>query len=252
VPYFDAPAAALQSMFGIADRDLPDAAIIVGQWGQLPYFEAVRAIWPEAREIEEHSILIEERGRRIWISVVFGAPMAATITHNAARLGARAIVQIGSMGGLTAGWNVGDVLVPSLVVGRDGVSRQVSRNRPIEPDGSLSSAVRDALLSHARLGSIRSGTLVSTTSISLERPRDVARWRRRGFVGVDMECAATIAIARHFGVPAAGAFVLIDNLADDHTFFTLSGDDARRIRAAKDIVLRASVSALLASVGYAG
>jgi purine-nucleoside phosphorylase len=203
------------------------------------------------RESEEHSILLEACGRRIWISVVFGAPMAATVAHYAARLGARAIIQIGSIGGLATGWRVGDVLVPSLVVGRDGVSRQVSRNTPIEPDGRLSSAVRDALLSRPGLGTVRSGTLVSTTTISLERPSDVARWRRSGFVGVEMECAATIGIARHVGVPAAGAFVIMDNLADDHTIFTLSDDDARLIRAGRDAILRASVSALLGEIGIA-
>jgi hypothetical protein len=34
VPYFDAAPAALQRMFRISDADLPDAVIIVGQWGQ--------------------------------------------------------------------------------------------------------------------------------------------------------------------------------------------------------------------------
>ena len=72
MPYFDAPPAALQHMFGITGTDLPDAAIVVGQWGQGSYFDHVRSIWPDAREIEEHSILIDAGGRRIWVSVVFG------------------------------------------------------------------------------------------------------------------------------------------------------------------------------------
>jgi len=139
MPYFDATPTALQHMFGIADTDLPDAAIIVGQWGQGPYFKHVRSIWPDARDIEEHSILIDVAGRRIWVSVVFGAPMAATVAHFAVKLGARALMQIGSMGGLARGWNVGDVLVPLAVVCRDGVSQQLSRNKPIEPSSDLSS-----------------------------------------------------------------------------------------------------------------
>lgn len=111
MPYLDATPAALQRMFGIADTDLPDAALVVGQWGQGPYFEHVRSIWPDARDIEEHSILIDAGGRRIWVSVVFGAAMAATVAHFAVKLGARALIQTGSMGGLAPGWNVGDVLV---------------------------------------------------------------------------------------------------------------------------------------------
>lgn len=245
MPYFDATPSALQHMFGIADTDLPDAAVIVGQWGQGPCFGHVRSIWPDARDIEEHSILIDAGGRRIWVSVVFGAAMAATVAHFAVKLGARALIQTGSMGGLAPGWNVGDVLVPSLVVGRDGVSRQLSRNKPIEPSGDLSGRLASELADKLQTSAVRRGTLVSTTTISLERRSDITRWQRSGFAGVEMECAATLSMARHFGTAAAGAFVLIDNIGDDHTFFDLTEDHEIRIRAAKDAVLRAAVSSVV-------
>ena len=245
MPYLDASPASLQRMIRVADADLPDAAVLMGQWSQAAYFERVRAIWPDARETEGHSLVIEEQGRRVWITVVFGAAMAATLAHLAAKLGARAIVQIGSMGGLADGWRVGDVLVPSLVVGRDGVSRQLSRNKSIEPNSRLSSALCEELRSRLGPDTIRSGTLVTTTTIALERTSDIARWRRSGYVGVEMECAATLGIASHFGIPTAGAFVLMDNLAEDHTVFMLSDEDARRIKAGKDAILRGAVAATL-------
>ena len=246
MPYFDASPSALQRRFGIAATDLPDAAIIVGQWGQGRYFDHVPTIWPGAREIEEHSILVEECGSRIWISVVFGAAMAATVAHFAARLGARGIIQVGSMGGLAAAGRPGDVLIPSRVIGQDGVSRQLSRNRPMEPNPDLSASVRDELAARLPGTVIRDGVLDSTTTISLERDRDVARWRRSGFAGVEMEAAATISTALHLGVPAAAVLVLSDNLADGHTFFTLSGHDEDCIATFKDAVLRASAAALVA------
>ncbi|MEO7666719.1 MAG: hypothetical protein ABIU97_06760, partial [Dehalococcoidia bacterium] len=244
VPYLDVPASSLQRMFGIADGDRPDAAIIVGQWKQPAYFERVRTIWPDAREVEGHSILIEVGGHRIWISVVFGAAMAATIAHLVVKLGAQAVLQIGSMGGLTDGWRVGDVLVPSQVIGRDGVSRQLSGNEPIDPDPRLSADLAAELSSRLDRTTVRSGSLVSTTTIALERTSDIARWRRSSYAGVDMECAATLGMAMHFGARTAGAFVLMDNLVDQHTVFTLSDDDAQRIRVGKDAILRASVAAL--------
>jgi uridine phosphorylase len=245
MPYLDASPASLQRMFGIAVGDLPDAAIVVGQWGQDGYFEHVRATWPNVRDIEERSVLIDVDGRRIWVSVVFGAPMAAMIAHYAVRLGARAVIQIGSMGGLEPGLSIGDVLVPSLVIGRDGVSRQLSRNKPIEPSADLTDRLVSELSLRLPDKPVRRGTLVSTTSISLERHSDIARWQRSGFAGVEMECAATISTARHFGAATAGAFVLIDNVADNHTFFDLTDTQRDRIRAAKDVTLRASVAAAL-------
>jgi purine-nucleoside phosphorylase len=91
---------------------------------------------------------------------------------------------------------------------------------------------------------IRSGTVVSTTTIAFERPSDIARWRRAGYVGVEMEAAATLAVAARYGVRAAGAFVLLDNLAADHTVFSLTDDERARVRAAREPMTRAAVSAL--------
>jgi uridine phosphorylase len=245
MPYLEAPAASLQRMFGVADGDLPDAVVVLGQWGQRGYFERLAGIWPGLREVEEHTALIEADGRRLWVSVVFGAAMAATLTHFAVRLGARAVVQIGSMGGLATGWQVGDVLVPTSVAGRDGVSRQQCRGRIMEPDAGLTRHVMDELSAQIAHGTIRRGALVTTTTISLERPADITRWRRSGFAGVEMECAATLAMARYLGAPAAGAFVLVDNLAEGHVFYDIDDDQAERIRAAGDAVLRSSVAAVL-------
>lgn len=176
---------------------------------------------------------------------VFGAAMAATITHFAVKLGARAVIQIGSMGGLATGWNVGDVLVPSSVVGRDGVSRQLSRGRPIEPSARLSQHLADELAARLTGIPLRRGPLVTTTTISLERSADVSRWRRSGFAGVEMECAATLATAHHLGATATGAFVLVDNIAEGHAFYDLDDGQEDRVRRAKDPVLRSSVATVL-------
>jgi uridine phosphorylase len=246
MPYFDVSSTDARVMFGIADDVRPTAAIMVGEFSQRDCFRRIRTLWPEARQVEEHSLLVDAGGQHIWISVVIGAAMAATMAHLAVKLGVRALVQVGAMGGLADGWEVGDVLVPSLVVGRDGVSRRLSRNRPIEPEAGLTSGLRGELAARLGVAAVRSGTLVTTTTISLERPSDVARWRRAGYAGVEMECAATIGMAAYFGVPTAGAFVLMDNLARRQTVLTLCEEEERRIEAGKDAILRASVAAIAA------
>ncbi len=93
---------------------------------------------------------------------------------------------------------------------------------------------------------VRTGILVTTTTISLERSTDISRWRRAGYAGVEMEAAATLAVAAHFGVPATSAFVLMDNLAVDHTVFALTDADRLRIRTAREAMERA-VPVVLAS-----
>lgn len=244
--YIDASAGDLQRAFEIADDDLPDAFVLDGRWAAAGHVTDVERTWPSARRVEERILVVEVAGRRVWLASVFGAAQAVTYAHLGLRLGARAVVQIGSFGGLADGWAVGDVFVPSSVVGRDGVSHQLTQGAAITPDPSLGDRLRRALAAAAM--EVRSGVLVTTTSISLERHADVARWRRAGYGGVDMESAATLAMAAHLGVPAAAALYLIDNLADDHTVFDQTDDERMRCRFARDAILRAAVASVIQSV----
>lgn len=244
--YIDASPADLQRAFGIADGDLPDAFVVDGRWGFAGHVADVQRTWPSARAVEERIMLVEVAGRRVWLAAVFGAAQALTYAHLGLRLGARSLVQIGSFGGLADGWAVGDVFVPSSVVGRDGVSHQLTQGAAVTPDPSLGDRLRRALAAAAM--EVRAGTLVTTTSIALERHADISRWRRAGYAGVDMETAATLAMAAHEGVPAAAALYLIDNLADDHTVFDQTDDERMRTRFARDAILRAAVASVIQSV----
>lgn len=250
MPYLDASAADYQRAHGLADADLPDAAILDGVWSVQSAWERLRRLAPSVREVGERIALIEVDGRRVWFVFVFGGAMAATHAHLAAALGARAILQIGTYGGLAPDGAVGDVLVPSQVVGRDGVSRQLSRNRPISPDPAL----RASLAEHLRASPVatRDGALVSTTTIALERPRDIRRWVRAGYAGVEMEAAATLSTAQHFGVPAAAALVLIDNVGSDHTIFQLTDEERVHVRAAREAVVLAAVRVAALAAGKPG
>ena len=244
--YIDADPADLRRTFGLDDADLPEVLVVDGRWSTASLFADVERTWPSARRVEERIMLVEVAGRQVWLAGVFGAAQALTYTHLAVRLGAQAVVQVGSFGGLADGWAVGDCLVPSAVVGRDGVSRQLTDGAPVVPDTSLADRLRRGLAAAGM--PVRGGTLVTTTTIALERHSDVARWRRAGHAGVDMECAATLAMAVSAGVPAAGAFFLIDNLADDHTVFQQTDEERMRCRFSRDAILRAAVASAVQSV----
>lgn len=247
MPYLDAKPADLQRNHALADADLPDAAVLFGVWALHGKLEQFLRTYPDAREVAERTVLVEIDGQRVWVIMVFGGAMAATHAHLAAMLGARAILQIGTFGGLAPGGSVGDVLLPAEVVGRDGVSRQLSRNRPIAADSRLRRML-DAEL-RARGIDPKEGTLLSTTTISLERPRDIRRWVRAGYSGVEMEAAATLSTAQHFGLPAAGGFVLFDNVGSDHTVFHLTTDERDRMHQARAILVKAALHTAASAVG---
>lgn len=86
---------------------------------------------------------------------------------------------------------------------------------------------------------------MTTTTIAFERTSDIARWRRCGYAGVEMECAATVSVAAHMGVPATAAFTPMDNLAVGHTVFTRSDEDRRRVSAAKNAIIKAAVASTI-------
>ncbi|MDQ3689226.1 MAG: hypothetical protein M3406_04165 [Chloroflexota bacterium] len=146
MPYLDAKPADLQRNRALADADLPDAAVLFGVWALHGKLEQFLTTYPDAREVAERTALVEIDGQRVWVIMVFGGAMAATHAHLAAMLGARAILQIGTFGGSAPGGSVGDVLLPAEVVGRDGVSRQLSRNRRIAADYRM---VRDDVTEEA-------------------------------------------------------------------------------------------------------
>lgn len=222
MPYFDASPADLRGFFGLNEVAAPAGAVLVGTLTTSMYGQFVKSLFRHARSVHERITEVTLNGQRVWFIAVLGAAQAATFAHLAVRLGAGVLVQLGAMGGLQRGWNVGDVLVPTTVVGRDGVSQQLSRNLPLSVNEALSSSLIDCLGSDIV---IRRGTLVTTTTIAFERRRDIARWSRAGFAGVEMEAAATLAVGQYFGVPATCAFVLHDNLAASRTAFDLTDAD---------------------------
>jgi purine-nucleoside phosphorylase len=239
VPYLTASAADLQRIHRVRDQDLPDAAVLYGIWSAAAGEAEVRALFPDARPAAERTVIVELDGRRIWLVWCYGAAMASSHAHLAAVLGARSILQVGSYGGLATDGKVGDVLVPRRVLGRDGVSRQQSRGAVLEMDPELRDQLEASLVAEG--ATTIDGLLLTTTSISLERDQDIRRWMRAGYAGVEMEAAATAAMARHFGVPTAGAFVLWDNIGVGHTIFTRSEQDRARTKLAQDQILRAAV-----------
>jgi purine-nucleoside phosphorylase len=245
VPYLTASAADLQRIHRVLDADLPHAAVLYGVWSAESFDSEVRSLYPDARSVAERTLAVVAAGRLIWLVHVFGAAMAASHAHLAASLGARSILQVGSFGGLATDGKVGDVLVPSRVLGKDGVSRQQSKGAPIQMDAPLRMQLAGALA--AAGATTIDGLLISTTTISLERDRDVRRWVRAGYAGVEMEAAATAAMARHFGIPTAGAFVLWDNIGVGHTIFNRSDEDRERTRIAQLRILRAAVETAAAS-----
>ena len=209
--------------FRLREEQLPEALLVLGSWGAARGLAVFSDLADRVTPVHrlENVVLAEWGGRNVAFAVVYGAPKAADVCHIFCVLGVRAIVQIGWYGGLQPDLEYRELLVPEAVAGRDGVSRRYAAG-PIVPTPGLSQALAGE--AERRRFAHRMGTLVSTTNITAERPRDISRWSREGFTGVDLETAATFAVASRFGRQHAALLSMSDLVIEGDTFYQRPAD----------------------------
>jgi uridine phosphorylase len=173
------------------------------------HLEGVKAI---ARNREYHSFLGKYRGHDVLvISHGVGAPGATICFQELIDVGAKAIVRMGTAGGLQDSSCIGDVVVASGAIRKDGVTSQmVPLGFPALPDAGLSARIRDRL----RVGSVRhTSGIVLTTDLfypSLLDP-EWSLFQKAGAVAVEMECSALFVTGLLRKIKTAGVLVLDGN-----------------------------------------
>ncbi len=212
------------AMLGLQPEQLPDVVLLVGVFDVhegakrfAGYLDGARFSRTETSRSGIPYYLGEHAGARVALSACFGGPMAALFAHTWCGAGVRAVVQLGWYGALQEGTALGDVVVPRHAERQDGVSDWYL------PKGILADASPD--LAHAIVGRLRGRGIpadqhaIYSTPALLAESRDViADWSRHGYHGVDMETAATFAVAKHLGARRAAALLRLDDLvAEEHS-----------------------------------
>jgi len=160
-----------------------------------------------ARLVNENRGLLTYTGRYGGMPVTvsttgMGAPSAAIVMEELAMLGAKAVIRVGTTGGIGRGVEIGDVGVPSAAIPLDGATRAYAGSgEPQCPDASLSDLVsgeagRRGLRCHR-------GKVCSSDTFYLEEERSAEAWRGRGALSFEMECSVIFALARLRGYRAA-------------------------------------------------
>jgi len=68
------------------------------------------------------------------------------------------------------------------------------------------------------------GTVYSTSAMLMETSDMVQSWASEGYIGVDMETATTLAIAKKFNRKAIGLLNLSDHIISGDTFYSENED----------------------------
>lgn len=136
-----------------------------------------------------------------------GAPAVVAQMEVLGALGVRRFLSIGTAGGLGPDQAPGDVVVLTGAVRDEGVSyHYVGPDEDVAPDGDLT-----ALFLHALRDSGMPATEGTTWTIDApyrQSAEEIAEYRGRGVVAVEMEAAALFAVAHVRGFALASAVVL--------------------------------------------
>lgn len=141
-----------------------------------------------------------------------GAPAAALRVEELAACGVEQFLIVGWAGALDPDLALGDLVVCDRALRDDGVSHHYlpadGDTVPASPD--LVATVADEL--DDRDEAYRVGPSWTTGAVYRETPTEVAAFRERGVLTVEMEAAAVFAVAEFRGLAAGAAFVVSDRL----------------------------------------
>lgn len=163
-----------------------------------------------AQNREYHSYTGLHEGKPVVVtSHGVGAAGAAICFNELMNCGAKVIIRLGTAGGLYDETQIGDVVVPTAAIRKDGVSAaMVPLEFPAVPDLMLTSDLI-AGMKRAKLSG-RAGTILTSDLFYPSLLDDqLAFYKKAGAMAVEMECSTLFIAAQLRGV-RAGAMLVLD------------------------------------------
>jgi uridine phosphorylase len=151
---------------------------------------------------------VDATGGRVAICCMgIGAPAVISMLEVLNALGVRRFLSLGTAGGLGPDQHIGDVVVLTEAVRDEGASHHYAPDGTVaRPDPTLTSALAGALtdadIAHA------SGTTWTIDAPYRQTAEEIAEYRRRGVLTVEMEASALFVVGAVLDVAVASAIVL--------------------------------------------
>ncbi len=188
-----------------------------------------------------------------------GAPLAGDAMLALGCTPCQCVLFVGSVGGLSSGIRIGDLLVPAESVSGDGFSSYLAEGQ-LRPDCFLAAAAPDfALVSRLRQiaaplcvasdAALLEGRVFSSDSIMAQFHHLDEMVNSHGCIGIEMETAAVFRAARLIGIPAAALLQISDVAPDSKSLFSgrTEAEQQRRKQLRRDLVSRIAIEALVGS-----
>ncbi len=206
----------LQAM-GLDASEVPALLVLEGSWWQRDRNRQRLAFLEHPRELRFPEMHVGGyRGSTVAFSCAYGAPRAVEPVHAFGSVGTPMVVQIGSCGGLQPDVRTGDIVLPEQAAIREGTSQYYG--------GVGTAAATPGLVDHldeafrARGFTVHKGPHVTSSALFAQPPDLVRSWHDAGYLGVDLETSAVLTAAAAFGMQAASALFVWDELLAGRTW----------------------------------
>lgn len=143
-----------------------------------------------------------------------GGPSSAIVFEEVAMLGAKLIIRFGSCGAFIKGMKIGEVVVPTAASYLGGTLKQYIPDTHITPVPSYD--VLTTIVDEFKANGLKTyiGPVFSSDAFYAEDPDFVAKWSKRGYVAVEMECATLFGLGMLRNLKTGSALLISDNLAE--------------------------------------
>jgi len=203
------------SMLGLSENMIPKALILRGTRNLRNQYENYHTNFTDVINIKSPNNLLEDifvgklEGVSVAYASVYGSSMAADVVHVFGVLGTSLVLQTGCCGALADGIRMGDLFIATEAYRGEGASAYYN------PEANIVKASFKAdklpLIQKVHDVTVHSGRIYTTSALFMEGKEQVEDWSNKGCTAVDMETAATFAVANYFRMGSAAILYVFDN-----------------------------------------
>jgi purine-nucleoside phosphorylase len=204
-----------QGFLSLDPERIPKAVILRGTRNLRRRYQTHAGLFEDVLEIGSPNGLFEDIfiGRRDGVDVgyasVYGPAMASEVAHVFAVLGTRLVIQTGVCGGLADGMEAGDIVIPRHAGCGDGASACYLPG--VECVAATPELVDNAMVAVGGRVPAHDGAIWTTAALLAEGDAEINAWHGSGYAAVDLETAATFAVAEHYGMQRLSILSVFDN-----------------------------------------
>ena len=176
----------------VEEGDVHDVALIPGDPGRVDRI---------AGHCDDSEVVAENREYKV-VNATYDA------VEELAKGGVETFIRVGTIGGLQADVEVGDMIVATGAAKEEGTSKRYeSAEYPAVPDYDVLTSLVDSAESNDE--EVHVGPIVSDDAFYNESDEYVEDWNDAGLLAIEMEAATVFSLARRRGL-AAGAICTVD------------------------------------------